>query len=250
MKNAIDFIRFALSHCKAESIPVGAELPLALEECGSEPWEYLFGTTGQIVTQSLLDQRFNSYYSKKGWTASGYQLATENWASRKVRACDCQGLLDVYLGTDVNANYCYISWCTEKGEISEVDRGYKIGEAVFYCNPNGRMGHVGWVCGFLAGEPLVVEARGLRYGVVVTKLSERPWTHRGLVTKQLIYDEDCYDEQIVLSITKPMIQGDAILKLQQALNALGYYCGSADGKCGKLTMGGIQEFAEAHIAAV
>ena len=37
MKNAIDFVRFALSHCKRESIPEGAELPLDIEECGTEP---------------------------------------------------------------------------------------------------------------------------------------------------------------------------------------------------------------------
>ena len=85
--------------------------------------------------------------------------------------------------------------------------------------------------------------------MVVTKLSERPWTHRGLVTRQLIYDENCYDEQIVLAITKPMLQGAAIRNLQAALNALGYYCGTVDGKCGKLTMSGVHEFVEAHLTA-
>ena len=247
MKNAIDFVRFALSHCKRESIPEGAELPLDIEECGTEPWEYLFGTTGNIVTRELLEQRFKCYYSKKGWSGESYRNATESWVLGKVRACDCQGLLDVYIGTDVNANYCYIAWCSDKGALNEVDRSYQLGEAVFYRNPDGRMSHVGWVCGFLNGEPLVVEARGIRFGVVVAKLSERPWTHRGLVTRQLIYDENRYDEQVVLSVTKPMIQGDAIKNLQRALNSLGYYCGGVDGKCGRQTMIGVKEFVEAHL---
>lgn len=45
MKNAIDFVRFALSHAKRETIPAGAQIPLDIEECGTSPWEYLFGTT-------------------------------------------------------------------------------------------------------------------------------------------------------------------------------------------------------------
>ncbi len=247
MKNAIDFVRFALSHAKYETIPVGATLPLSYSECGTEPWEYLFGTTGTLVTQELLDRKFTSYYGKKGWSRESFDLVTENWANRGVKVCDCQGLLDVFIGTDVNANYCYSAWCSERGKISDVERGYELGEAVFYQNSDGRMTHVGFICGFLGPEPLVVEARGIRFGVCVTKLSERPWTHRGLVTRQLIYDADCYDEQIVLHIQRPMIQGKAISELQSALNSLGYYCGKIDGKCGKLTMSGIREFVLAHM---
>ncbi|MBR3299764.1 MAG: peptidoglycan-binding protein [Clostridia bacterium] len=110
------------------------------------------------------------------------------------------------------------------------------------------MMHTGFICGQLGGEPLVVEARGIAFGVCVTKLSERPWTHRGLCTKRLIYDEACYDEQIVLSLQKPMVQGEAVRMLQQALNALGYFAGAADGKCGEFTMSAVKEFAKAHMA--
>lgn len=154
--------------------------------------------------------------------------------------------MDVFVGVDVNAHYCYAAWCTEKGEISGIGRPYVLGEAVFIQGSSERMTHVGYVCGFLNGEPLIVEARGLNFGVCVTKFSDRPWTHRGLVSKQLIYTENCYDEQIILTVRRPMIQGDAIKHLQTALNALGYYCGSVDGKCGKLTMSGVNEFVEMH----
>lgn len=246
MKNAIDFVRFALSHVKRETIPAGAQIPLDIEECGTSPWEYLFGTTGNIVTQDLLNRRFSEYYSKRGWTRERFDRATENWAARRVTVCDCQGLLDVFVGVDVNAHYCYAAWCTEKGEISGIGRPYVLGEAVFIQGSSERMTHVGYVCGFLNGEPLIVEARGLNFGVCVTKFSDRPWTHRGLVSKQLIYTENCYDEQIILTVRRPMIQGDAIKHLQTALNALGYYCGSVDGKCGKLTMSGVNEFVEMH----
>ena len=101
MKNAIDFVRFALSHAKRETIPAGAQIPLDIEECGTSPWEYLFGTTGNIVTQDLLNRRFSEYYSKRGWTRERFDRATENWAARRVTVCDCQGLLDVFVGVDV-----------------------------------------------------------------------------------------------------------------------------------------------------
>ena len=246
MKNARDFICFALSHTKRESVPKDARLPIDIEECGTEPWEYLYGTTGALVTKALLDERYDDFYSKKGWTRQAFDIATENWAELKRRACDCQGLLDCFLGTDVTANYCWSAWCQDKGSIADVERPYRIGEALFHRGADGRMTHVGFVCGFANGEPLAVEARGIRCGVCVTRFSERPWTHRGLVNMRLSYDDDTRDEPVVLCVKSPMIQGDMIRRLQRALNALGYYCGTADGKCGRLTMKGVTAFANAH----
>ncbi len=247
MKQAKDFVIWALSHAKRESIPEGAKLPIDIDECGTEPWEYLFGTTGNMVTQELLDERYRNFYGKKGWSRSMYDVATENWVIKKVMATDCQGLLDAYLGEDVNANYCYSAWCTEKGSLEAVDRPFVIGEAVFYKNSEDRATHVGFICGFdTDGEPLAVEARGLRFGVCVTRMCDRTWTHRGLVTRRLSYDDTQRDEPVVLKLTSPMIQGEMIRNLQKGLNALGYYCGSADGKCGKRTLAGVRKFVEAH----
>ena len=249
MKNAQDFIVFALSHAKRETIPEGAELPVDADECGREPWEYLYGTTGNRVSKSLLDERYEHFYKNKGWTREAYDLVTESWPTLKRRATDCQGLLDAFLGTDVTANYCYGAWCTDRGTVNEVARPFSIGEALFFRNSEGRMSHVGFVCGFLNGEPLAVEARGIRFGVCVTRFSERPWTHRGLVTRMLSYDTEHRDEPVVLSVRTPMIQGEHIEHLQRALNALGYYCGLPDGKCGKLTMSGVREFALRHMGS-
>lgn len=249
MKNARDFIVFALSHAKRESLPDGAHIPIEAEECGIEPWEYLYGTTGNKVSNALLDERFEHFYRNKGWTREAYDRVTGDWPALHRRATDCQGLLDSFLGTDVTANYCYTAWCTEKGSIETVERPFKLGEALFYMNGDGRMSHVGFVCGFLNGEPLAVEARGIRFGVCVTKLSERPWTHRGLVTAKLSYEDEFRDEPVLLELKKPMISGESILHLQKALNALGYYCGVPDGKCGRITMSGVREFALRHAAA-
>jgi len=108
---------------------------------------------------------------------------------------DCQGLLDAYctqaLGvkTDLNAHGCYARWCADRGRIQDISRAYVIGEAVLRANDYGTMKHIGWICGFAEdGEPLVIEERGLSYGCVVTRLSGRGWTHRGLMTKRFIYE--------------------------------------------------------------
>lgn len=250
MKTAKDFVIWALTHAKRESIPPEAKLPIEREEAGADPWEYLYGTTGCRVTKALLDERFENFYKYKGWTREAFDGATQNWAALGRRATDCQGLLDCFLDTDVTANYCYSAWCTEKGPVDQIDRPYKLGEALFYRNSEGRMSHVGFVCGFEKGEPLAVEARGVRFGVVVTRFSDRVWTHRGLVTKKLSYDEEFAPEQVLLRVKKPMIQGESIEHLQRALNALGYYCGTPDGKCGRVTMGGVRAFALRHAADI
>lgn len=246
--NVKDFIAFALSHAKAESIPTLADLHVPIEECGTDPWEYLFGTTGHVITQELLDSKFASYYSKHGWTRDRFDAATDGWVLGKVRVCDCQGLLDCYLKTDINAERCYTSWCTHKGEISELSRPFEIGEALFVQNKQGKMYHVGWVCGFDAdGEPLAVEARGVLHGVVVTRLEDRPWTHRGLMTKKFNYK----GEPMILERTEPMMQGEAVTALQQLLNLTGYpdQHGEAleeDGKLGDKTYYALIAFAKAH----
>lgn len=246
MKNAIDFVRFALSHAKRETVPSGAKLPLDADECGTEPWEYLPGTSGETATDELLESKFADFYRHLGWQRERYDRLTENFVRQKVRLSDSQGLMNAYTGMEATSNYCYSAWCTDKGAITEIKRPFALGEAVFFMDADGRAIHTGFICGMLGGEPLVVEARGLAFGVCVTKLSERPWTHRGLITKRFIYEENCYDEQIVIKRKKPFVRGEGVMHLQRALNSLGYYCGSADGVAGEHTLYALKEFLTAH----
>ena len=126
-------------------------------------------------------------------------------------------------------NYRY--WCTEKRTATNNYGSYTIGDALFMANSKGKMTHVGWVCGFThTGEPLVVEARGLAYGVVITRLTERPWTHTGRMTVKFNYEES--EEQTMVKAkfeaASPMHTGAAYKAMQTALNAAGYTDG--DGK--------------------
>ena len=194
MTNILDFIRWALTHVNPDTVPSGAVLANGTAtNVGTEPWHYLYGTVRTKTTAARIAERWRNYYSSHGWSREAYDNATAEMKPDDY-ATDCQGLLDAYLTyvqgekTDVNADYNYRKWCTGKGKTSEIERPYELGEAVFMANSGGKMKHVGWICGLDSdGEPLVVEARGLNYGVVVTRLEDRAWTHRGLMTKKFSY---------------------------------------------------------------
>lgn len=227
----IDFIKWALTHAK--SVPTGAAMPLPIDACCADPWHYLFGSVRVQTTPATL-ARYRQAYINRGWAGADFDAAVAGWRSTDY-ATDCQGLLDAYLTyvlhhkTDINADTNYRLWCNAKGPIDDITRDYVIGEAVFVSNKNSKMTHVGWICGFDSdGTPLVVEARGLRYGVVVTRLDTRPWTHRGIMAKKFKYSEEIEMEKIKFEVASPMHTGAAYKAMQTALSAAGYTDG--DGK--------------------
>lgn len=257
MTNVLDFIRWALTHVDPNTIPSGAVLVGGTAtNVGTEPWHYLYGTVRAKTTPSRIAERWENFYSFHGWSKEGYDDATAKMQPDDY-ATDCQGLLDAYLTyeqgekTDVNADYNYRKWCTGKGKISEVERPYELGEAVFMANSRGKMRHVGWICGLDSdGDPLVVEARGLSYGVVVTRLEDRAWTHRGLMTKKFDYKEK-EPMATKFEVIKPMLKGDGVKAMQNALNANGYTDDNGnklveDGKWGSKSQAAFRKLLEAH----
>lgn len=223
MKNVSDFIRFALSHADPATCPVGANVDFPVGDDGI--WKYLWGTRGQIVTQALLDARFKSYYSKNGWDRHEYDSVTRGWVENGIHVTDCQGLLDAYLGNDTSADGDYRNYCTDKGLIAAINRPFIVGEAVFN-GTDDKKTHVGWVCGFLGKDPLVVEARGLKYGVVITRMSKRAWKYRGLMTKKFSYADEPEQpkpiEYVFRRDLKKGCNGDDIIKLKYLLMNAGY----------------------------
>ena len=258
MTNVLDFIRWALTHVNPDTVPSGAVLVNGTAtNVGAEPWHYLYGTVRTKTTPYRIKERWENFYSSHGWSREGYDNATSGMQPDDY-ATDCQGLLDAYLTyvqgekTDVNADYNYRKWCTGKGKISEVERPYELGEAVFMANSRGKMSHVGWICGFdVDGEPLVVEARGLNYGVVITRLESRPWTRRGLMTKKFDYKEE-QPMATKFEVIKPMLKGDGVKAMQNALNVNGYTDDNGnklveDGKWGSKSQAAFRKLLEAHM---
>lgn len=235
MHSVIDFVKWALTHAAGASIVACAMYPLPLADIGREPWHYLYGTTGTHTTKQTLDERFKNYY-KNSYSWEEYCKITADWIASDF-ATDCQGLLDAYLtyecgeSTDINADMNYRDWCDNKGEIKKITRQYVLGEAVFIARDNGKMKHVGWICGFMPdGEPLVVEAKNIRYGVLITRLSAGNWTHRGLMSKKFEYPAEpaTVGSKIEFAMRTPYLRGTAYSKMQDALDSAGYV--DMDGK--------------------
>jgi len=133
---------------------------------------YCYGTFGQIWTQDLLTAKTRQY-------PSHYDPSRTAEYKRRIgkQVFDCVGLIKGFLwwdgksvrynaAQDVSANGM-LGKCKEKGAIADIPE--LPGVLVFLD------GHVGIYLG--GGE--VVEARGFAYGVVKTKLKERPWKSWG-----------------------------------------------------------------------
>ena len=138
------------------------------------------GTFGQIATKTLLSQKRTQYPNQ--YRASDF----EKQLGKRVH--DCVGLIKGYLWTNDNGKIVYnpsqdkdvsgmLQNCNEIGNITSIPE--IAGVLVFM------QGHVGVYIG--NGE--VIEAKGHAYGVVKTKLKERPWKTYGKL-KWIIYEED------------------------------------------------------------
>ena len=156
---------------------------------------YVYGTTGETCTKELLRKKQrqygarlgNGYYQRDGDYDRG---RCARWLGRWV--ADCSGLIKrgrSELGgpyRDVSAQGTY-DQCETRGEMDEFPP--VPGCALFlWSSSRRRMGHVG----IYVGDGEVIEARGVDYGVVVTKLSERDWGYWGILD-WLEYDLDTED---------------------------------------------------------
>lgn len=128
---------------------------------------YWMGTFGQTASEWIYNynkQRLPPYYTEKDFTSQYGQ-----------RVHDCIGLIKGYLWSDgPDSPPVYVSTCPDisademRKRCDAQDIGTlpeEPGVLVFYA------GHVGVYIG--GGE--VIEARGHSYGVVKTKLKDRPW---------------------------------------------------------------------------
>ncbi len=230
---------------------------------------YVYGSIGETCTEDLLKRKQAQYGAAMG---SGYYQSggdyskglCARWLGRWV--ADCSGLIKWArkelsgVWRDVSAQGTY-DQCAE-GQRGKIKTMPLIpGVAVFmYSNTKKRMTHVG----LYIGNGYVIEARGVLYGVVRTKLSARAWTHWGQLA-WLDYDlpkeggkaapgtdADAGDNSTPKPDDLPVLRkgskGDKVKLLQQLLIAAGYSCGKwgADGEFGSATRKAVKAYQRAH----
>lgn len=128
------------------------------------------GTFGQVATKALYEQKKKQYPTQYLANDFKYQFGK--------RVHDCVGLIKGYLWTDDNGKLKYnidndkdvqgmLANCNEIGDIQKLPE--LPGVLVFM------KGHVG----VYIGNGNVIEAKGHAYGVVETKLKDRPWVTYG-----------------------------------------------------------------------
>lgn len=195
---------------------------------------YWMGTYGQIATKALYEankKRLPQYYTANDFLQ---QLGQ--------RVYDCVGLIKgfrwsasptsapVYnAAQDVPVSGLYAQ-CKRRGNINTMPE--IPGVCVFIPSQ-----HVG----VYIGNGYVIEARGHAYGVVKTRLKDRPWIQWGMPSWITYENMDKY-----VSVQAREIQrgasGSAVRTLQAALNARGYSCGTIDGDFGANTEKALRDY--------
>ena len=146
------------------------ELVEFVKNCMGLP--YIYGTFGQVLTASLIEAKAKQY--PRQLTQNRKNLALKNYIGK--RSVDCIGLIKYFLWSDPSGNPKYdknTDWSADdtycragnKGTIKTMPD--VPGVCVRYA------GHVG----VYIGDGEVIEARGFDYGVVMTNLADRKWTH-------------------------------------------------------------------------
>ena len=207
---------------------------------------YIFGTEGQDP-QKLSDWYFTGQYSGDQLKQALY------WRANAQRVWDCNGLAEGYYkdmtGTDINARSQdnYSEWCDPRG-TGMIPAAYRTpGAAVF--KKSSYIHHVGFLekpvnAAQPDGDWYVIEARGVMYGVIRSRLSENDWNCWGMMTKYFDYGktesapaEPSTDSSLGGRLLKRGSSGEDVRELQKILISLGYDLSNygADGQYGAET---------------
>ena len=158
------------------------------------------------------------------------------------------------LVSGANSQWNKTAW-EAKGEIDTYPN--EEGVLLYHRNKSGIMTHTG----VGIGNGYAVEARGAKYGVVQTKVTDRTWTHWAVLPGVLNGSKTPVDESkdeiretieednktaqkaeqgantviVELNTLKNGSKGEQVKTVQRLFNAMGYDCGTVDGIFGTKT---------------
>ena len=231
---------------------------------------YILASYGQNPRTGYLDlteTKVKSAWKENGWYYTQYSGKQREkalyWRAHAKRVFDCQGLSEGYYqiatGTcvDTQARYNYANWCQPKGDGTIPPKYRTPGAAVFWGSNASSIHHVGYLykpvtAGKPDGDWYIIEARGVMYGVVMTRLYERKPNFWGLMTKYFEYTDAVVPQGSApyfgMRTLKNGCSGFDVKELQMDLIRLGYSCGrwGADGDFGDATEIAVKAFQREH----
>lgn len=215
---------------------------------------YIMGSKGQNPRKWAKDSWWYTQY-----TTTKQREKALYWREHAERVWDCnglaEGLYEDFAGVNINtkARYNYAQWCDPKGK-GLIPAMYRVpGAAVFWGNNAGSIHHVAYLYRPVdatkpEGDWYIIEARGVMYGVVKTRLNNRKPNFWGWMTKYFDYGEASESGPETNVTLRNGDEGEAVRNLQTNLILLGYDCGKwgADGDFGDATEVALTEFQRDH----
>lgn len=199
---------------------------------------YWYGTFGQIGTPTLYSQKAAQYPSQYNkWDKKTF---IDQFGQR---VHDCVGLIKgaVWSDGDPNATPKYnqaqdvsanglIKLCTEQGPIKDIP---EIPGLIVW-----KDSHVG----VYIGDGYCIEAKGHAYGVVKSKVADRPFTKWGKLPPSFVtYTERPKKCSVTLPVLYKNSTGEAVKSLQALLDVQGYGL-QIDGAYGSKTETAVKDF--------
>lgn len=259
-------------------MPIGqfvAELKAALDRGDG----YIMGSYGQNPRTGYLDLSVPESKCKSSWKPDGYYYTQYSgsqrtqalkWRKNCTRVWDCngmaEGIYEIYSGTCINskARHNYSGWCGVKGS-GMIPTKYRVpGAAVFWSNSGASsIHHVAYLWkpvtdGKPEGDWYIIEAKGVMYGVVKSKLNSRKPNYWGLMDKYFDYGDNAeYKPSETPVVIAPTLgsrilrngdEGADVKEMQAGLIRLGYDLGKwgADGDFGDATEEAVKAFQKDH----
>ena len=173
-----------------------------LEERAAKKDGYIMGATGQAPGR--LSSLWFSQYSGRQYEKALY------WRAHAERVWDCNGLAEGYYAdktgkrVNVRARDNYAAWCGAKGRGLIPPERRVPGAAVFWGTSAAKITHVAFLTRPVdearpEGDWHMVEARGVLYGVVNTRLLARRPSWWGWMDRYFEYGDP--DEGATLTVT-------------------------------------------------
>ena len=214
---------------------------------------YIMGATGQDPKSWSKDSWWFMQYSGSKKTKALY------WREHAARVWDCNGLAEGiykdFSGVSINtyARLNYANWCGIKGSGLIPEKRRVPGAAVFWGDTAASIHHVAYLYkpvkdGHPEGDWYIIEARGVMYGVVQTRLYSRLPNYWGWMDKYFDYGSAAAADPVVfhlgIRLLKNGAEGDDVKELQNILIELGYDCGKwgVDGDFGDQTEMAVKKF--------